>query len=167
MTSSTADVPRGGAEFSPWHHGFNSPDDLRRLRKLAGMSQRDLSGMTGLHLDTVKYWEGQSGRRLDGVGPVKMRTALETTGIVVPRPGEPAVTLPAPPRMPSTCGARNRHGSACQCKPMAGKRRCKYHGGMSTGPKTAAGLERIRAAMRARWHGVLSADDLTGVTTRG
>jgi hypothetical protein len=35
--------------------------------------------------------------------------------------------------------------------PMRGKKRCRMHGGASTGPRTAQGLERSR---RARWvHG--------------
>ena len=44
------------------------------------------------------------------------------------------------------CGARNRRGLACQGAAIRGKRRCRHHGGLSTGPSTAAGIERIRAA---------------------
>src|SRR5512135_408480 len=43
------------------------------------------------------------------------------------------------------CGARNRHGTPCQCPAMANGR-CRLHGGLSTGPKTAEGIERIRKA---------------------
>jgi hypothetical protein len=32
-----------------------------------------------------------------------------------------------------------------------GKARCRFHGGMSTGPKTAAGRARIAEAQRRRW----------------
>ena len=42
------------------------------------------------------------------------------------------------------CGAKNRRGTPCQC-PMANGR-CRLHGGLSTGPKTAEGIERIRRA---------------------
>lgn len=48
------------------------------------------------------------------------------------------------------CGAKTRAGGECQASPMPGKRRCKLHGGMSTGPKTKAGRERIRRAQRER-----------------
>ncbi len=49
------------------------------------------------------------------------------------------------------CGAKTRRGTTCQCPAMRNRRRCRLHGGKSTGPKTAAGLERSR---RARWkHG--------------
>ena len=44
------------------------------------------------------------------------------------------------------CGARNRQGKPCQCPAMRGKRRCRLHGGKSTGAKTKAGVQRIRAA---------------------
>jgi hypothetical protein len=32
-----------------------------------------------------------------------------------------------------------------------GKRRCRFHGGLSTGPRTAEGKVRIAAAQRRRW----------------
>jgi hypothetical protein len=43
------------------------------------------------------------------------------------------------------CGARNRRGTPCQCPAMRNGR-CRLHGGLSTGPKTREGLERIRQA---------------------
>jgi hypothetical protein len=44
------------------------------------------------------------------------------------------------------CGAKNRRGTPCQCPAMANGR-CRLHGGLSTGPKTAKGIERIRRAV--------------------
>jgi hypothetical protein len=52
------------------------------------------------------------------------------------------------------CGTRNRRGLPCQCKLLLKGGRCKFHGGMSTGPKTAEGKARAVEAMRAgleRW----------------
>ncbi|MEJ1360960.1 MAG: HGGxSTG domain-containing protein [Candidatus Sedimenticola sp. (ex Thyasira tokunagai)] len=49
------------------------------------------------------------------------------------------------------CGAKTRKGTPCQCKALDGKWRCKLHGGMSTGPKTEAGKQRVREAQRRRW----------------
>lgn len=49
------------------------------------------------------------------------------------------------------CGAQTRKGTPCRCKPLPGKRRCKFHGGASTGPKTPEGRERIAEAQRRRW----------------
>ena len=44
------------------------------------------------------------------------------------------------------CGARTRRGTACQKPPLAGKTKCRLHGGLSTGPRTAEGKARIAAA---------------------
>lgn len=33
------------------------------------------------------------------------------------------------------CGARNRQGLPCQCKKLYKSGRCKFHGGLSTGPR--------------------------------
>ena len=47
------------------------------------------------------------------------------------------------------CGARSkRTGQPCRAPACRGKRRCRLHGGRSTGPRTAEGLQRSR---RARW----------------
>jgi hypothetical protein len=45
------------------------------------------------------------------------------------------------------CGAKTRRGTLCRCPAMRDRRRCRLHGGLSTGPKTAAGIERIRRAV--------------------
>lgn len=45
----------------------------------------------------------------------------------------------------SFCGARTRQGGRCRQIPAANGR-CYLHGGLSTGPRTAEGLERLRAA---------------------
>jgi hypothetical protein len=53
------------------------------------------------------------------------------------------------------CGARTRAGGCCR-QPAMRNGRCRMHGGLSTGPRTAGGLERSR---RARWkHGFCSAE---------
>jgi hypothetical protein len=44
------------------------------------------------------------------------------------------------------CGAKTRRGSPCRCPAMKNGR-CRLHGGLSTGPKTAEGIERIRRAV--------------------
>src|ERR1035437_3450907 len=52
------------------------------------------------------------------------------------------------------CGAKNRRGTPCMCPAMPNGR-CRLHGGLSTGPKTLAGIERIRKAVTK--HGRYSA----------
>ncbi len=44
------------------------------------------------------------------------------------------------------CGAMKKSGTACQISPLKGKNRCRLHGGLSSGPKTAEGRARIAAA---------------------
>lgn len=41
-----------------------------------------------------------------------------------------------------TCGAQTRKGTPCRCRAGANGR-CKYHGGMSTGPKTVEGKKTV------------------------
>ena len=53
------------------------------------------------------------------------------------------------------CGAKTRPKTGephpCGLQPEPGKKRCKFHGGRSTGPRTSEGRARIVAAQRARW----------------
>ena len=51
-----------------------------------------------------------------------------------------------PTTKPRRCGAKTRSGKPCAKYPLVGKRRCRLHGGLSSGPKTAAGRARIAAA---------------------
>ena len=44
------------------------------------------------------------------------------------------------------CGAKTRSGAPFAKFPMEGKRRCRLHGGLSTGPKTNEGRAAISAA---------------------
>lgn len=58
---------------------------------------------------------------------------------------------PLPRKDRPSCGAKTRAGGMCSMKVEPGKRRCRLHGGRSTGPKTEEGRARIAAAQRARW----------------
>ena len=48
---------------------------------------------------------------------------------------------------PSTCGARCRDGHACRAPVVRGRRRCRRHGGASTGPRTVEGKARALGAL--------------------
>jgi hypothetical protein len=49
------------------------------------------------------------------------------------------------------CGARRRRdGQPCEALSVPGKQRCKWHGGMSTGPRTAEGKARVAAHLPRR-----------------
>lgn len=143
---------------SPWWRGFNSAADLKNLRRLSGLSQDKLARLTGFERHAVVYHEKRKGR-VDGVAPRRFREAFEALGYKVPGWREPPVVVstnvnigaPSPPSAnQSICGARTRKGEPCQCKPLKPGGRCKFHGGMSTGPKTPEGIARIVAARRAR-----------------
>lgn len=53
------------------------------------------------------------------------------------------------------CGAKTRAGTACRA-PAMGNGRCRLHGGLSTGPRTPEGLERLAQARTV--HGGYSAE---------
>ena len=48
--------------------------------------------------------------------------------------------------MPKFCLAKTCSGTSCQNIPINGKKRCRLHGGLSTGPRSAEGKARIAAS---------------------
>jgi hypothetical protein len=61
---------------------------------------------------------------------------------------------PLPRKEWPVCGARatDRASAVRVEQGKRSKRRCRFHGGLSTGPKTAAGRARIAEAQRRRWN---------------
>ncbi len=57
------------------------------------------------------------------------------------------------------CGARTRQGGSCGQVAMANGR-CRFHGGLSTGRKTAEGIERHREAVTRHGGRTQAAQDL-------
>ncbi|WP_406698205.1 HGGxSTG domain-containing protein [Sphingomonas qomolangmaensis] len=49
------------------------------------------------------------------------------------------------------CGAKTRRGNACLLTSIYLNGRCKFHGGMSKGPKTEAGKAAAKANFAKRW----------------
>src|SRR5229473_5885103 len=47
--------------------------------------------------------------------------------------------LPLKRKFRPRCCAKTRAGAPCIMRVVPGKRRCRFHGGLSTGPKTKAG----------------------------
>lgn len=61
---------------------------------------------------------------------------------------------PGDPSKAPRCGAITRRQTTCAQPAMRHRRRCRLHGGKSTGPRTPEGLARSR---RANWkHGAYS-----------
>ena len=145
---------------------------LSDLRRQCGLTQRQLATRAGLHVNSIKLLE----RRL--IVPREswhslalVAEALRESGVNTPDhwlnwrrwgPKSKAEVQAAsermlrirdqapPPTGPLTCGAKTRKGTPCRCKPLKNGR-CKYHGGMSTGPRTPEGRRRIAEAQRRRW----------------
>ena len=154
------------------HHSHLTADKLKRLRSIAQWSQRDLAGKASVHIQTVKYWERQEGI-IGGWAVDRFHAAFDKANISLPveysikrQPFSMAAILrqhridisqpysvPAEPEAPNRviCGAKNRKGNACKLWSVIGKKRCRFHGGLSTGPKTQAGRDRIREAQLKRW----------------
>ena len=89
--------------------------------------------------------------------------------------GEIRLWWSSPKRERPRCGARCRDGSPCNAPPVWNKSldrpvngRCRMHGGLSTGPRTEEGRQRIAESNRsrsARFKGKRGIGD--GVTQRG
>jgi transcriptional regulator with XRE-family HTH domain len=153
-------------------------DELKQARKARGLSRRALAALTGLHPDSIRYWERKARIDLRGYAPVRivkaLRTfALETLGNIATIPRARSGLLPSSEFCHAIkkretrllaelaerraqgpwkrCGARSRKGKPCRAKALPGKTRCKFHGGASTGPRTAEGKARIAEAQRKRW----------------
>ena len=47
------------------------------------------------------------------------------------------------PMTKQICGAKTRAGTLCATKPVPGNTRCRWHGGRSTGPRSAAGKAKV------------------------
>jgi len=92
--------------------------------------------------------------KLSAAGHEVHRSFLSLSSTVTPPPdrrgrlknGNPSGDFLAAPR----CGARTRAGGCCR-QPAMPNGRCRLHGGLSTGPRTAEG--RARCARARRTHG--------------
>lgn len=152
--------------------------DLRAHRKAAMLTQADLASRAGVTRDTVQYWEAKERVPLRFGAPAVMAEILDLpkdAGFLHPNARARAWGVSDPwqakldaqaeaalssmterlaqrlARLRVTCGATTRAGGECQNKSEPGKRRCKFHGGKSTGAKIPEGKARIAEAQRRRW----------------
>ena len=127
--------------------------ELRKRRRMIGLSMGFVSRETGLSWRTVLRCETEN---RPGASDSVLRIArlLNLHGAHIPiRVTEdfaafaphPYSTEPRP-----RCGARTRTGKPCQRKAMPGRKRCRNHGGLATGPRTPEGKARIAELNRAR-----------------
>jgi len=139
--------------------------ELLQARKDRGLSRPALAKLTGLHPDTIRYWERRGSINPKGYAPSRILVALglgvsprhnRRTGKISPLTRARVGVLVALGKIPAKvggarCGARTRKGLPCRAKALPGKARCKFHGGASTGPRTPEGKARIADAQRRRW----------------
>ena len=141
--------------------GHLTGSELKKARTALNLSRRMLGGLVGLHPDTIRYWEQKPIVDTYGYAP---RLIISALGLWLPEPSltkrlcsyDVFVNFATPATCArhgelERCGAKTRNGSPCQCKPMQHKRRCKYHGGASTGSKTPEGRLRQSQAQHRRW----------------
>jgi transcriptional regulator with XRE-family HTH domain len=162
---------------SPTHRSLTGPQ-IKATRRALSMSQSDMAERIGCSRHAVSYWETQQApmvfRRLRWGVPAQMLEVLGLTILPINRTTthgrEGGVLLDSQQawidrectrtnakvqeraaRYRQPCQAKTRKGHPCRNKSEPGRRRCKFHGGMSTGPKTPEGKARIAAAQRIRW----------------
>lgn len=144
--------------------------DIKEARKTRGLNQTELGKLVGCGRHTVSYWENK---------PILSRwgacaSMCEVLGLPLPQwrkwpqfrdrqqealdrkiEAEIQRLKETEERRKTTrrviCGARTRKGRPCRAQSEAGKLRCRFHGGMSTGPRTEAGRKRISEAQKRRW----------------
>lgn len=150
--------------------------ELAALRHAAGLSQTALGKRVGIGRHAVSYWETKpvidlhawALQRMAEVLPLPPPPSYRFTAPDRPHPlaavfaAQEARFLEQVARIKARsdawaarrrviCGAKTRKGTPCRCKSEPGKRRCKFHGGKSTGAKTPEGKARIAEANRLRW----------------
>lgn len=150
--------------------------ELAEIRKAAGLSQTELAQRVGIGRHAVIYWEtkpviDRHAWAVCRMAEVLPLSPLPSCHIAIPEHPNPlAVALAEQEarflrqvariaeqseawkaKRRVRCGAKTRKGTPCRCKSEPGKKRCKYHGGMSTGARTPEGRARIAEAQRLRW----------------
>jgi transcriptional regulator with XRE-family HTH domain len=146
-------------------------DEIRALRKAAGLTQAQLAALAGVGRHAVSYWEGRANVPLHQYAPRRMLKVLGVEVVPYFAPGAygragdevllPGCSGKATLRTTSPqkgarisrtiCSAKTRRGTPCRAKSEPGRARCKFHGGRSTGPRTEEGKARISEAQKLRW----------------
>lgn len=118
-------------------------------RYVSGEVNQELSDDERREIMRGYYQECDRIREIRRTWPYKEQLIFTGTRIKI-------IPAPEPPTSPSfpeilrglTCGAKNRKGQPCKRIDLWGNGRCKFHGGMSTGPKTEEGKRKV--ALNAR-----------------
>jgi len=155
VASSTGTIMRAAKDFLAVVHDGSG---VQNLRKAHGVTQRQLAKAAGLHVNSIhrlERFETLPETSWYSVGLVGLALReIASAGIspqgVWARAMWSVTADTVSSRRKKECGARTRKGTACRAKALANGR-CKFHGGLSTGPRTAEGRARIRQAQLQRW----------------
>ena len=138
--------------------GRHSGTRLRDEREARGLSVRALARLADVAPSTVLRWESMV--RLPKAPTVALRLIAKALRLrIFVRSGprrrvsafEKLLARTLTQRSSDPCSARTRSGGECQNRPLPGKRRCRFHGGLSTGPRTVEGKARCSQAAKRRW----------------
>lgn len=152
---------------------------IKALRRAQNINQTQMAKEIGCSRHAVSYWETQrepmGWRRIKWGVPARMLKALNcevlpNCAVLMRARGDGVLDIDGQQaaldrecaranekmaqramRARVVCGARTRKGRPCRMVSELGKKRCKFHGGMSTGPRTTKGKARIAEAQRQRW----------------
>jgi hypothetical protein len=117
------------------------------MKAIAAMTDMPKSArrVYGLHRIRYARWQAEQDKifagthqRILDLEPFGGRSQLNDHVWRIPRAERPR------------CGARCRTGQPCQMRAVEGKKRCRLHGGASTGPKSEAGRQAIAESNRRR-----------------
>ena len=146
--------------------------ELKQARLYAGLTQQQLADKTGFHRLVVGYWENKPGEFTGRHGapfafaqalgmkhywtPIRTRAVWGFTDYEQIRLDKECaraskMLAQREARRQVRCNAKTRKGTPCKVLSEPGKRRCKFHGGLSTGPKTVEGRTNISKAQKRRW----------------
>ena len=149
--------------------------ELKAARRAFGLNQSQMSEIVGCSRNTVSNWENKASVNVRRGNSCRMLRVLGLTvlpmycqsmrargdGVLLHDLQQAALdrrtvaanarAIQQAARYRQLCKATTRKGLPCRNMSEPGRRRCKFHGGMSTGPKTFEGKARIAEAQKKRW----------------
>lgn len=134
-----------------------SGSTLRDARMSCGASIRAVARAAGVAPSTVARWERTirlpiaPTRALQNIALTLSVRIFEREGPNLEGPHAHISPQEVKVRVVALCNARTRSGHKCKNAPTVGKRRCRLHGGLSTGPRTMAGRLKCSYAARNMW----------------
>ncbi len=148
ISASAASLSQNHAIASGGHPGAKKRPVKERYRK-AHEWLSETTGLTGEDLRLAKHRliagevrQGYQAQPLPDISSYRLSPAVAAAFVAY------GLHIPAFKPVKHTCQATTRRGTPCRALGLANGR-CRNHGGLSTGPKTADGWERTRAGYRA------------------